>query len=247
MIAGRAAMTRGDHFKHEVAASGDGGTGHTRPLRARDLIRSVHGSRLQEDERRRIHMHLTQLVDRASNLYRIEPSIDHAVMRVPTTVGRKQRNFDADLARKSHQRGEVRVADLRVQAAPVVLDSNGDDWPRRPIAAAVARCLQVDKLICHPTPKPADAIKKRWIRLAYAIAGELADPSRQSSAGERPAHARPNSQRNLEPGRPRRHNRVAHRTIVVERKSPRSRLMDQPRHSDDNAVEPRLPQLRQHH
>ena len=48
-------------------------------------------------------------------------------MHEPTVVAREQWHANVFLARRTHERGEVRLAEISVKATPVILETHGNN------------------------------------------------------------------------------------------------------------------------
>ena len=215
-------------------------TSFARTAGAAGAVRTVG---FNQHHRRRIRLHLAQFARSARA--RSAPRVDHAVVHVPAVVRAEERHIDADLAREAHQRAEIRLADRRVEATPVVLDADGDHGAHdAALADSVARILEIHKLRRQRAPEARHPRKKRRLRLAHAIARELADPTRQTTTRESPSDARPDAQRDLEPRGTSLDDRAPHITRSFEDKAAWRRLVHEPWHAHHDGVEARMPQPR---
>ena len=238
-------MTDRDRVEDKVRAVAHELRDFTRTSFARTAgaARAVRTVGFNQHHRRRIRLNLAQLA--RSSRARSAPRVDHAVVHVPAVVRAEERHIDADLARKPHQRAEVRLADIRVETTPVVLDANGDHGAHdAALANSVARVLEIHKLRRQRAPEARYPRKKGRVRLAHAITRELADPTRQPATREAPANARPDAQRDLEPRGTGLDNRTPHVARTRKDKATRRRLVHEPRHTNHNSVESRMPQPR---
>ena len=137
---------------------------------------------------------------------------------------------------KAYERAEVRRADLVIEAAPVVLDADGDHGPLH--AAPVARGLQIGEVRRKRPPEGGDRGEELGIRLARASA----DPAGQTAAGEADTHAGTDADHDLEASRARELDRAPQVAGAREHAAPRGRLMQEPRRSDHDGVESGVPE-----
>ena len=186
--ASRASVATASDLEHELRTRH-----HARGERERALV--------PRDDRhgRSVRLHLPHLIHAfAGRVARSAPGVDDAFVHVPAVVGADERHIETELAHEPHQLAEVRRTDIRVERVPVILEPDRDD--RTLGAAAVARCLQVGRLLRHSPPEPGNSLHEAGVRLANAIGGELADPGGNSARRERPADARPDAEDDLEAG-----------------------------------------------